>query len=122
MVDQGLVHLGQPSVTSNPLPTHTLHAVPSSADNIHFIDFTKPNDCIHMLSWDDSKLEPIVVDESYDLDGVISDPQVSAPFRLVPDTPLVQLTRVGSLIRSCYSVQSPFILSRDPNEMVTQDV
>ena len=62
------------------------------------------------------------MDESYEVDGVISDTQTSTPFRLVPDTPLVQLTRVGSLIRSCYSVQSPFILSRDPNEMVTQDV
>ena len=75
-----------------------------------------------MLSWDDSKPEPIVVDESYEVDGVISDTQTSTPFRLVPDTPPVQLTTVGSLIRPCYNIQSPFILSRDPNETITQDV
>ncbi|RVW88997.1 hypothetical protein CK203_029415 [Vitis vinifera] len=51
--------------------------------------FIEPNDRIHMLSWDDSKLEPIVAYESYEVDGVISDPQASTPFRLVPDTPPV---------------------------------
>ena len=74
------------------------------------MDFTKPDDRIHMLSLDDSKLEPIVVDESYEVDGVISDPQT--PFRLVPNTPLVHLTTVRSLIRPCYSIQSSFIKSR----------
>ena len=62
------------------------------------------------------------MDESYEVDGVISDTQTSTPFRLVPDTPPVQLTTVGSLIRPCYNIQSPFILSRDPNETITQDV
>ena len=53
------------------------------------MDFTKLDDRIHMLSWDDSEPEPIVVDESYEVDGVILDPEASAPFRLVPDTPSV---------------------------------
>ena len=47
-----------------------------------------------MLSWDDYELEPIVVDESYEVDGVTSDSQALAPFRLVPDTPPLQLTTV----------------------------
>ena len=63
-----------PSVTTNTLPTHTSHAVPPLADSIHFMDFIKLDDRIHMLSWDDYELEPIVVDESYEVDGVISDP------------------------------------------------
>ena len=54
-IDQGLVHLGKPSVTTNPLPTHTSHVVSPPAGGIHFMDFTKPDDCIHLLSWDDSK-------------------------------------------------------------------
>ena len=95
MIDQGLVHLGQPSVTTNPLLAHTSHAVLSPVDNIHFMDFTEPDDRIHMLSWDDFEPEPVVVDESYEVDGVISNPQASAPFKLVPDTPPVQLTTVG---------------------------
>ena len=55
LIDQGLVHLGQPSVTTNPLPAHTSHAVSPPTSGIHFMDFTKPDDCIHLLSWDDSK-------------------------------------------------------------------
>ncbi|RVW86753.1 hypothetical protein CK203_042826 [Vitis vinifera] len=39
LIDQGLVHLGQPSVTTNPLPAHTTHAVPPPADGIHFLEF-----------------------------------------------------------------------------------
>ena len=74
LIDQGLVHLGQPSVTTNTLPAHTSHAVPPLADSIHFMDFIKLDDRIHMLSWDYYELEPIVVDESYEVDGVISDP------------------------------------------------
>ncbi|KAL6329424.1 hypothetical protein AAG906_018063 [Vitis piasezkii] len=52
---------------------------------------------IPYLDWDDYESEPIVVDESY------------------------ELTTIGSLIHLCYSIQSPFILSRDPDEMVAQD-
>ena len=38
------------------------------------MDFTEPNGRIHMLSWDDFEPKPIVVDESYKIDGVISNP------------------------------------------------
>ena len=110
------------SVTTNPLLAHTSHTVPPPASDIHFMNFIEPDDRIHMLSWDDSKPEPIVVDESYEVDGVISDTQTSAPFKLDHDTPSVQLTTVGSLTRPCYNILFPFILSRDPNETVTYDV
>nr|CAN68856.1 hypothetical protein VITISV_011242 [Vitis vinifera] len=73
------------------------------------MDFTEPGDHIHIMSWDDSKLEPIVVDMSYEVDKVILDPQTSTPFRLVFDMPPMLLTT------------SPFILSPDPDETVTQD-
>ena len=49
LIDQGLVNLGQPSVTINPLPAHSTHAVPPSLGNIHHIDLIK-DDSIHMLS------------------------------------------------------------------------
>ena len=51
------------------------------------------------------------MDESYEVDGMITDSYTSATFRLVLDTPPLQLTTVGSLIHPCYSIQSPFILS-----------
>ncbi|RVW98926.1 Transposon Ty3-I Gag-Pol polyprotein [Vitis vinifera] len=38
LTDQGLVKLGQPSMTTNPLPTHSTHAVPPSLGDIHHID------------------------------------------------------------------------------------
>ncbi|RVW74439.1 hypothetical protein CK203_058149 [Vitis vinifera] len=62
LIDQGLVNLGQPSVTTNPLPTHSTHAVPAPPGDIHHIDFVE-DDSIHMLSWDDGFLEPIVLDD-----------------------------------------------------------
>ncbi|RVW78074.1 hypothetical protein CK203_059659 [Vitis vinifera] len=73
-------------------------------------------------SSDDSKLEPIVVDERYEVGRVILDSQASAPFRLVPNTSPVQLTIVEPLILPCYIVHFPFILSLDPDETVNQDV
>ena len=68
------------------------------------MDFTKPDDRIHMLSWDDYEPKPIVVDEGYEVDGLILDTQAPAPFRLVSNTPPVQLTTVGPLIYPCYTV------------------
>ena len=62
------------------------------------------------------------MDESYEVDGVISNPQASAPFRLVPGMPPLQLTTIGPLIYLCYNIQSLFILSRDLDETVAQDV
>ena len=62
LINQGLVHLGQPSVTTNPLSTHTTHTVPPPASDIHFIDFVELDDRIHILSWDESEPEPIVTD------------------------------------------------------------
>ncbi|RVW12041.1 hypothetical protein CK203_087291 [Vitis vinifera] len=62
LIDQGLVHLGQPSVTTNRLPAHTTHVVPPPADDIHFLEFDEIDDHIHMLSDDDSDPEPIMPD------------------------------------------------------------
>ena len=53
LIDQGLVNLGHPSVTTNPLPAHSTHVVPPPARGIHFIDFDGTDDFIHMMSWDD---------------------------------------------------------------------
>ena len=46
------------------------------------------NDNIHMLSWDDGLPEPIVLDDSYEVDEVILGPQASMPFSLIPDKAL----------------------------------
>ena len=66
------VQLGQPSVSFNPLPTYSTHAVPPPTGGIHSIDFAESDDCIHMLSWDDQGSKSIVFDDGYGDDGVSS--------------------------------------------------
>ena len=85
LIDQGLVHLGQPSVTTNPLPTHTTHAVPPPANGIRFLDFNEIDDHVHMLSEDDSDQDPIMPDVIYEMSWVTLGPQMPAPFHLVPE-------------------------------------
>ena len=80
LIDQGLVHLGQPSVTTNPLPAHTTHAVPSLADGIHSLEFDEIDDHIHMLSDGDLDPEPIMPDVIYEMSGVTLGPRMPAPF------------------------------------------
>ncbi|KAL6325697.1 hypothetical protein AAG906_023581 [Vitis piasezkii] len=41
LIDQGLVNLGQPSVTTNPLPAHTTHSVPPPTGGIYHMDFVQ---------------------------------------------------------------------------------
>ena len=50
LIDQGIVQLGQPSVSSNSFSTYSTHAVPSPVGGIHSIDFGESDDRIHMLS------------------------------------------------------------------------
>ncbi|WKA04767.1 hypothetical protein VitviT2T_022774 [Vitis vinifera] len=117
LIDQGLVHLGQPSVTINPLPTHTTHAVPPPAGGIHFLDFDETDDHVHMLSWDDPDPEPIMPAGIYDTSGVTLEPQMPAPFRLVPEAASVQAATSEPLTFTRYSVQAPYIMIPDVEEV-----
>ena len=69
LIDQGLVNLGQPSVTTNPLPAHSTHTMPPFPGDIYHIDLIE-DDSIHMLSWDDGLPKPIVLHDSCEVDGV----------------------------------------------------
>ncbi|KAL6314376.1 hypothetical protein AAG906_021214 [Vitis piasezkii] len=113
MIDQGLVHLGQPSVTTNPLSAHTTHAVPSPTDSMHSIDFAKLDDHIHMLSWDESEPEPIVSDEIHEIGRVTLGPRMSTPFRLILEAALEQTTTIESLTFTHYSTRMSFVLVPD---------
>ena len=50
LIDQSLVHLGQLSVTTNPLLAHTSHTIPPLVGGVHFMDFTELDNHVHMLS------------------------------------------------------------------------
>ena len=117
LIDQGLVHLGQPSVTTNPLPTHTTHAVPPPAGGIHFLDFDETDDHVHMLSWDDPDPEPIMPAGIYETSEVTLEPQMPAPFRLFHEAASVQTTTSEPLTFTRYSVQAPYILIPDVEEV-----
>nr|CAN66547.1 hypothetical protein VITISV_036484 [Vitis vinifera] len=106
LIDQGLINLGQPSVTTNPLPAHSTHAVSPSSGNIHHMDLIE-DDSIHMLSWDDGLPESIVLHDSYEVDGVSLVPQTPAPFSLIPDEAPFQLTHPTPLVIGC---QDAFVL------------
>ena len=69
LIDQGLVNLEQPSVTTNLSPAHTTHSVSPPTSGIHHMDFVQDN-VIHMLSWDDGLLEMIVPNDGYEIVGV----------------------------------------------------
>ena len=98
------MHLGQPSVTTNPLPAHTTRAVPSPADGIHFLEFSNDDDFIHMLSWDDTDLEPITSDGIYEMDRATLGPRMPISFGLVPEMASVQTATIEPLILPHYSV------------------
>ena len=109
--------MGQPSVTTNPLPAHTTHVVPPPADGIHFLEFFDLDDHIHMLSWDDIDLEPIASDGINEMDETTLGPRMPVPFGLVPEVASVQIATIEPLIFPHYSIQTPFILISDVKEV-----
>ena len=85
-------------MTTNPFPTHSTHAVSPSSRDIHHMDLIE-DDSIHMLSWNDGLPEPIVLHDSYEIDGVSF--QAPTPFSLIPDEAPFQLTYSTPLVIRC---------------------
>ncbi|RVW88855.1 hypothetical protein CK203_045074 [Vitis vinifera] len=121
LIDQGLVNLGQPSVTTNPLPTHSTHVVHPSSGDIHHMDLIE-DDSIHMLSWDDGLPEPIVLHDSYEVDGVSLVPQTPAPFSLIPDEAPFQLTHPTPLVIGCQDTFVPFTLWTEDDDSAGREI
>ncbi|RVW64270.1 Retrovirus-related Pol polyprotein from transposon 17.6 [Vitis vinifera] len=109
LIDQGLVKLGQPSVTTNPLPAHTTHSMPPPTGGIHHMDFVQ-DDVIHMLSWDDALPEMIVPDDGYEIVGATSNSSIPAPFSLIPDRAPLQLIPFTPSYVGHRDMFAPFIL------------
>ena len=119
MIDQGLVYLGQPSVTTNPLPAHTTHVVPPPVEGIHSIDFPELDDHINILSWDELELEPIASDKINEIGRVTLGHWMSTPLRLILKTASVQTTIVKPLTLPHYNAHAPFIWIPDVEEVQT---
>ena len=114
LIDQGIVQLGQPSISSNPLLTYSTHVVPPPKGGIHSIDFVEFKDRIHMLSCDDQRSEPIEFDDGYGDDGVhevFSSQQIHSHVVSAPGITPVWIPTPRLVTLPCYSVQTPFILT-----------
>ena len=93
--------------------------VPPLVDGVHSIDFDELDDHIHMLSWDDSKPEPMESDEIYEIGGVTLGLQMPTPFKLVPEATSVQTATIEPLTFPHYSAQMPFVLIPNVEEVQT---
>nr|CAN69418.1 hypothetical protein VITISV_041842 [Vitis vinifera] len=66
MIDRHVVGIPSTDFGSLVSALYDVEDVIPPAGDLHFMDFIKLDDCIYMLSWDDSKPKLIVVDESYE--------------------------------------------------------
>ena len=86
---------------------------------MHFIDFAELDYHIHILSWDESQLEPLVSYGIYEIGRVALGPRMPTPFKLVPEAASVQTITVEPLTFPHYSAQTPFVLISDIKEVHT---
>ena len=89
------ITFSEPSVTTNPLLSHSTHVVPPPSGSIHHIDFVE-DESIHMLSWDDGLSESIILDDGYEVDIVGF--QTSTLFSLISDWVPFEWTPIAPLV------------------------
>ena len=119
LIDQGLVDLGCPSVTTDPLPTHDTRAVPPPPGGVHLIEYS--GDEIFMMGWDGEAPQPISLYADSDFSGYTQGQQVSRPFRLIPDDVPGQ-TSVSPVYLQHVPTMTPFILFSKEYGPVHRDV
>ena len=83
LIDQGLVDLGRPAVTIDPLPTHNTRVVPPPMGGVHSIKFL--GDELFMMGWDGEALQPISLYTDLDFSGYTSGQQIPMLFILILD-------------------------------------
>ena len=67
LIDQGLVDLGRPAVTIDPLPTHDTRVILPPLGGIHSIEFLGYE--IFMMGWDGEAPQPIYLYADSDFSG-----------------------------------------------------
>ena len=105
-------------MTTNPLLAHSTHVVLSPTGGIHFLDFTDGDDAIHRILVS----EPIVIDGSFEVDGVASDPHTPMPYKLVSDSAPIQFPTLGPVSYLCYIAQASFILIARKDQIGLNDI
>ena len=67
LIDQGLVDLGRPEVTTDPLPTHDTRTISPPLGGIHSIEFFGYE--IFVMGWDGEAPQPICLYADSDFSG-----------------------------------------------------
>ena len=119
LIDQGLVDLGRPAVTTGPLPTHDTRATPPPPGVIHLIEYS--GDEIFMKGWDGEAPQPISLYANSDFSIYTQGQQVSRPFRLILDDVRRQ-TAISPVYLLHVPPMTPFILFPEEYGPIHRDV
>ena len=119
LIDQGLVDLGRPTVTTDPLLTHDTRAVPPPPGGVHLIEYS--GDEIFMMGWDGEAPQPISLYANSEFSVYTQGQQVSSPFRLTPDD-VPRQTAISPVYLQHVPPMTPFILFQEEYGPVHRDV
>ena len=119
LIDQGLVDLGRPTVTTDPLLIHDTRAVPPPPGGVHLIEYS--GDEIFMMGWDGEAPQPISLYANLEFSVYTQGQQVSSPFRLTPDD-VPRQTAISSVYLQHVPPMKPFILFPEEYGPVHRDV
>ena len=119
LIDQILVDLGRPGVTTDPLPTHDTRVVPPPPGGIHSIEFL--GDELFMMGWDGEAPQPICLYADSGFSGYTHGQQVSRPCRLIPDD-VPRQTTISLVYLQHVPAMTPFILFPEEYRPVHRDV
>ena len=119
LIDQGLVDLGSPTMTTHPLPTHDTRSVPPPPGGVHLIEYS--GDEIFMMGWDGEAPQPISLYANSEFSVYTQGQQVSSPFRLIPDD-VPRQTVVSPVYLKHVPPMTPFILFPEEYGPVHRDV
>ena len=118
-IDQGLVNLGFPTVTTNPLPTHEARVVPPPTGGVHLVEFS--GDEIFMMGWDGESPQSISLYTDSYFSGYTSSKQIPRPFRLIPyEVP--RQSSISPVYLQHVLPMTPFILFPEEYGPVHRDV
>ena len=107
LIDQGLVDLGCPAVTTNPLPTHDARVVHPPTSSVHSIKFS--GDGVFMMGWDGEVPQPINLYTNSYFSGYTASQQIPRPFRLILNK-VPRHTSISPVYLQHVPTMTPFIL------------
>ena len=119
LIDQGLVDLGCPVVTTDPLPTYDARVVPPPTSGVHLIECL--GDEIFMMGWDREAPQPISLYTDSVFSGYTSGQQIPRSFRLILDE-VLRHTSISPVYLQHVPPMTPFILFPEEYGPIHRDV